>query len=165
MDRKNDSIPKINIETVQNSLSSALKRHIGEKTNTAFIEKSIESTLQSLPLQNYTTKNVSTLHALKSVWGKIVDFVKWKTPLKRFFYKPFYRQKDLVEVLDMLWEHSSCFEEFSREEFECFKERLEGVKVWEEKYPEDPYSIVQVDVEFVPVKPVGFISVDFEVGE
>jgi len=146
------------MKDMYDQIQKALNGTIG-KPDVDSIRLEVNKILSNLPIQKFDVKDFKTAHQLKNLKGRIVDWFKWKTPLKRVFYKPYYVQKNLTDVIGYYYEFGSVTEE----QFVGIKNSLSGIKVWDLEYPENPYSVVQVNFSFVPIKPLNYISVDFEV--
>lgn len=149
------------MEALQDSLKDAVGTPIGPSTVQS-IKSTSERTLQGLvdvgTLSSFDVGKVQTKHQSKGLWGKVGDYFLWKTPLRRWYYKPFYVQVDLADKLTMLREHSCVLDDLEDEDFNELVQGLRGIQVWEERYPEDPYSIVLADISVQPVIPLDNIS-------
>lgn len=155
-------VSKYKLAGMQDALKKTLGAPVG-KSIVAEIHKTTKAALENLVdngvLNSSEVKGVQTLHEGKKIFGRVKDFFLWKTFLKRWHYKPFYMQVDLSDSLRKLHEYSGVFEGLEDEEVERLLDSVSGIHVWEELYPDDPYSIVIVDVVIQPVIPVEQISV------
>jgi hypothetical protein len=120
--------------------------------------RSLQRLVDEGVVSSFDVTEVQTKHQSKGWLGRVADFFLWKTPLRHLYYKPFYVQVSLAEKLQLLWEHTGAFEDMSQERFDELVNSVAGVTVWEERYPEDPYSIMLMDFAVRPVLPVEHIS-------
>ncbi len=157
---------KFKVAGIEGLISDSLKGTIG--TNFAkghtveAVEGVSEKTLQAMvdagTLSSFEVNKVQTKHQSKKLRGRIADFLLWKTFLRRWYFKPFYVQIPLEDHLRMLWEHSGVFEDLSEGDFEDMVDSVSGVMIWEERYPENPYTIILTDISVQPVMPAAHIS-------
>lgn len=156
------------IDIVQKALKENLKNTIGQDLDSledniiSSVSRTLNTFIDSEVLSNAVLTSCDTRHNAKNIFGKITDWIKWKSPLHRFFYKPKYVQIEIVDIFHRLWDNGRL--DISEEEFDAMCKEFSGVKTWEEKYPEDPYTNVDVSINIYPTKPVEFIKVDFVVG-
>jgi len=158
---------KITKEKTQEHLAKALASTIGQTKDNSGMSKIIKSTLESLKekglLHSFEVEKVQTLHDSKNVYDKFLDWIKWYSPLKKFFYKPYYQQVYLSELLYIYREHGASFDDYSEDEFEDLISKVEGIKVWEQRYPENPYNIMRIKTNIIPTKPLNYVQIDFEI--
>lgn len=147
------------------ALGESMKGMVGKPIDSGTIQSikgASENALQDLVnadvLSSFDVGKVQTKHQSKKLLGRLVDFFLWKTVFRRLYFKPFYVQVSLEDRLRMLREHTGIFDEFSRDEFEKLACSVSGIMIWEEKYPEDPYSIILADITIQPVIPASHIS-------
>lgn len=151
------------------NIDKALKKltsdFIGQQNNET--TKEALNSLVSNSLSNLQDKNIlsgfninysETRHNRKKFFGKVLDWVKWKSPLYRFFYKPEYVEIEVVDIFQRLWEYGSL--DINEEEFDKMYSMFAGIKTWEERYPENPYTIMDVSVNIMPIKPIEYVKMD-----
>lgn len=105
-----------------------------------------------------------TRHNRKSVWGRFIDWIKWKSPLKRFFYKPVYVEANLADILYRRWE-AGGMDSLDEDGIDDICGWVYGITVWEEKYPVDPYAVMDIKFSLKPVVPANYIKMDITLDE
>ncbi len=155
----------IGVEGLRESMSESLKGMIGTpitRGTVSSIKEVSERTLQGLvdagAVSSFDVGKVQTKHRSKKLLGRLKDFFLWKTPLRRWHFKPFYVQVELSEKFLVLREHTNVFGDMSDEDFEELLRNVRTINVWEERYPEDPYSIVLANVSIQSVLPASHIN-------
>lgn len=155
-------------ESLRKSMAGVVGKPLGETTLASVrgvSHRSLQGLVETGLVQDFDIGTVQTKHRSKNFLGRCLDFVRWKTPWRRWHYKPFYVQVSLVEKLQVLWEHTGVFEDMADKDFNALLESVQGVTVWEERYPENPYNIVMTDITVRPVVPVDFVSFTVTLGE
>lgn len=112
-------------------------------------------------IRDFLINNVNSEHNLKNLKGRVIDWFKWKSPLRRWLRpKPKLVEVSLAEVLERYWDLGN-FEELNLndKEFEMLLRGAEGVTVWEWEYPTNPYENMIVDATIVPIVPINYIKV------
>lgn len=144
---------------------AGLKEFLGKPTVnstlvgiTSSAESSMKEMVDEGVLAAGEVKDVRTLHARKGFFGRAKDFLLWKTFVRRWSYKPFYEQVGLVKKFVELREHTNVFEDMSDDDFENLLQAVHTITVWEERYHDNPYSIVVVDACIIPATPVECIN-------
>lgn len=163
---------RVDKDMVMQAVKDSMRRHIGtpptketEKAIKGTAEKILQDFTKTGVLNSFKVKKVSTVHKTKSLWGRTKDFFCWRTPFRRWYFKPAYVQVDLGDELTLLWEYTGAFEGLNQEEFDDILESVKGVKVWRQLWPEDPYTTIISDISVSPVMPVDHVSFTFEVGD
>ena len=136
--------------------------------NRAEIKETYKDTLRSLEsaglLKQSSVGKVDTEHNRKDRRGRLADWWKWKTPLRRWTRRLQYREVRLVTVLERAYEYGELGE-MELEAFGLLCERVAGQKVWEQYRATDPYEVMVADLNIVPVVPLDYIKMTFSVGE
>lgn len=104
--------------------------------------------------------SVQTEHEKKGRWGRLKDWVTWKTRFKRWLVKPYWERVLLSEVLENIREHGDP-RTAARITDELIEE-LRGVTVWEKRWPSNPYEVMVVDYSIAPVIPLNYIKMTVE---
>lgn len=147
---------------------------IGAFNNTDKVREQADDLLSRLAeegmIVSHSVDRATTLHASRNMWGRVLDWVRWKTPLKRWLVKPYWVEVGLSDILTELWETERfpappMEDQIDREWFWAVVREVEGIKVWEKRWPNDPYTSVSVDMTIVPSKPLDFIKMEFTIGE
>lgn len=123
------------------------------------IEERISSITDKLPVKDCKVIKVETIHHSKKFWGRVGDWVKWKTPLRRVFYKPYFVELTVADLLRDYQEHSTLLESISDEDMEIILKPLENISIWEKRWPDNPYAVVTVDMHIVPHMPAKYINI------
>ena len=153
------------IKNIDKALKKITSDFIGQQNNKT--TKEALNSLVSGSLSNLQDKNIlsgfninycETKHNRKNFFGKISDWVRWKSPLHRFFYKPKYVEINVVDIFQRLWDDGRL--DVSEKEFDKMCDMFAGIKTWEERYPQSPYTIMDVSVNITPTKPLEYVKMD-----
>lgn len=109
-------------------------------------------------IQNYELERVETTHQSKGVAGRVADWLKWRTPLRRWFGRPVPTEIYLSTVLERIRDHADP--DTAKLIKDSLLESLRGVKVVEMVRPPDPYEVLEVDVLVAPMVPIQYVSLE-----
>ncbi|MCK5605454.1 hypothetical protein KAR91_26415 [Candidatus Pacearchaeota archaeon] len=166
-----NDIPKITKESVISSINKSFSDGVSIKIN-----KNVVGTIKSITtrtlkemsdagvIKSSEVLDVKTVHQRKSLLGKIGDFICWRTPYHRVYYKPFYVQIFLSDHLEHLFEYTGLFDGVDQEVKNEILEMCGNSEIWEERYPDNPYTIIVSDINFRPNFPIKLVNlkVDLE---
>ncbi len=150
---------------IEKVIKKATSGFIGQQNNEttkkilrSLISDSLSKLLDKNILKSYYINYSETRHNRKKFFGKVLDWVKWKSPLYRFFYKPKYVEIEIVDIFHRFWDNGSL--DISEEEFDKICGTFAGIKTWEERYPQNPYVIMDISINIIPSKPVEYVKTD-----
>ena len=112
-------------------------------------------------LKSAHVAEVATEHDRKNRWGRLKDWVCWKTPYRRRHYRPEWIQVPLVDVLERIREHGDP--DTAKYITDELLENLHGTTVWERQWPTNPYEVMVFDLSIAPVVPLNYIKATFTI--
>jgi hypothetical protein len=135
------------VENAQDQTRRALQQQLGNSSRLFDSIRSIAS--------KYSSKEPDVIleHDRKNWYGRLVDWVKWKTPLAKyscFEYRrlEYYTEYDVKAIYyDLLLKQG--------------KYRIRHNKIYVRHYISNPYTTYLMT--YTPASPVSYISIDFEV--
>lgn len=107
-------------------------------------------------LKNFSIEHCELKHNKKKFFGRVLDWIKWKSPLRKYFYKPKYVKIEVTDIFQSFYEQGHL--DIGKEDFNMICKWFYGVTTWKEVYPEDPYITVDIDVKIMPTAPIEFIK-------
>lgn len=131
------------------------------KYTQTIITNTLNKALKELPIDNFNINKIRTIHQSKNLFGKFIDWFKWKTFFAPLFYKPFYISVLLKDELIYLRDYGHF--NISDEEFYKIIEQVGFMQLFKEQYPQNPYTTYNIDISISTMFPVNYIKVDFEV--
>lgn len=148
------------------SIRDVLHPFLSQKANSKIAENiqnattKVLNSLQSDKLiSNYSCTSVKTTHEKKKPLGRLVDWLKWKTPIVFVVNRPKLIKTTLKDELLFLQKYSDSNLKIDENTLNA----LGYLTVYKTEWPKNPYENYEVDISLQLSRPLEYIKCDFEV--
>jgi hypothetical protein len=108
-------------------------------------------------IQSSKVDSITNQHKNKDWLGRAVDWIKWKTALRRYFNRT-YERLNIIEGEDLhnLYRHFLCY---------AGHYKVKNKWPFKKTLVPDPYNIWDCSYTILPMNPISFIHFDIKLGD